>query len=226
MPFVNLKTLFAGMLILFLHGCSLMGSKPVVVDSQAAEAAPLPEQLQQDFAGALALLDEENYDDALVSLLAVTEQYPTYPGPWVNLAITQLKLEQYEDALASVDRAIILDAEFCQAPSLKGIIERQLGKFKESKISYEKALACNPNDINSLYNLGVLLDLYLHEEAKALEYYQVYLAKLGEQQDETVQGWVVDLKRRVKRSQPQEPAPAAVDEQSGQKPEQQIAEEG
>ena len=57
----------------------------------------------------------------------------------------------------------------------------------------------------TLYNIGVLSDLYLHDNVTALSYYQKYLAALGEQKDETVQSWVVDLKRRVPAETQQEP---------------------
>jgi hypothetical protein len=51
----------------------------------------------------------------------------------------------------------------------------------------------------------VLSDLYLHDNVAALSYYQQYLIAQGEQQDETVKSWVVDLKRRVPAETQQEP---------------------
>ena len=188
-----------------LSGCSVFTPKPVVVDTQADVLGPIPPELQQTFGDALELLQNEEFEEAENLLLDVTKKFPNFAGPWSNLAISQSKQEKYDAALVSVDNALKQDDEFCQAVSLKGVILRELGQFKQAKDQYLSALSCNPNDIMTLYNIGVLSDLYLHDNVTALSYYQKYLAALGEQQDETVQSWVVDLKRRVPAETQQEP---------------------
>ena len=188
-----------------LSGCSVFTPKPVVVDTQADVLGPIPPELQQTFGDALELLQNEEFEEAENLLLDVTKKFPDFAGPWSNLAISQSKQEKYDAALVSVDNALKQDDEFCQAVSLKGVILRELGQFKQAKDQYLSALSCNPNDIMTLYNIGVLSDLYLHDNVTALSYYQKYLAALGEQQDETVQSWVVDLKRRVPAETQQEP---------------------
>jgi Flp pilus assembly protein TadD len=179
-----------------LSGCSIFASKPEVVDTQANVLGPIPVELQQAFGDALILLRDEEFAEAETSLLDITQKFPNYAGPWSNLAIAQNKLEKYAEALVSVDKALLEDEKFCQALSLKGVILRELGQFKLAKEQYLAALACDPNDFLTLYNLGVLSDLYLHDNVTALSYYQQYLAT-QKQQDETVASWVVDLKRRV-----------------------------
>ena len=177
-----------------LSGCSIFTPKPVVVDTQADVLGPIPAELQ-----------DEEYESAEELLLEVTQKFPGFAGPWANLAIAQSKQEKYDAALISIDSALQQDENFCQAVSLKGVVLRELGQFKQAKDQYLSALSCNPNDIMTLYNIGVLSDLYLHDNVTALSYYQKYLAALGEQQDETVQSWVVDLKRRVPAESQQEP---------------------
>lgn len=188
-----------------LSGCSIFTPKPVVVDTQADVLGPIPAELQQSFGDALELLQDEEYESAEELLLEVTQKFPGFAGPWANLAIAQSKQEKYDAALISIDSALQQDENFCQAVSLKGVVLRELGQFKQAKDQYLSALSCNPNDIMTLYNIGVLSDLYLHDNVTALSYYQKYLAALGEQQDETVQSWVVDLKRRVPAESQQEP---------------------
>lgn len=199
---MRLSLLLAAVL---LSGCSMFTPKSVVVDTQADVLGAIPAELQQSFGDALELLQDEEYEDAETLLLEVTKKYPNFAGPWSNLAIAQSKQEKYEEALLSVDNALQQDEKFCQAISLKGVVLRELGQFKEAKDQYLAALVCNPNDIMTLYNIGVLSDLYLHDNVTALSYYQKYLAALGSQQDETVQSWVVDLKRRVPAESQQEP---------------------
>ena len=189
-----------------LSGCSAFAPKPEVVDSQVDVLGPISPELQQAFGDALALMQDEEFSAAEKALLDITLKFPAYAGPWSNLAIAQSKQEKFEEALVSIDNALQQDDKFCQALSFKGIVLRELGKFKLAKDQYLAALACNPNDILTLYNLGVLSDLYLHDNVTALSYYQQYLIAQGEQQDETVKSWVVDLKRRVPAESQKDPA--------------------
>ena len=184
----------------------MFSTKPEVIDSQAAVLGPIPEELQRGYGEALALMQDEEFVAAETLLLTITTKYPSFAGPWSNLAIAQSKQEKFELALASIDNSLLQDEKFCQAMSLKGVVLRELGQFKLAKEQYLAALICNPSDTLTLYNLGVLSDLYLHDNVTALSYYQQYIATLGEQKDETVASWVVDLKRRVPAEEQKLPA--------------------
>lgn len=196
-PFAKLLRLTVLLALIGSTGCSLLTPKPEVVDTQEAVLGPIDPELQQGFSDALVLLRDEEFAEAEALLITLTSKFPAFAGPWSNLAIAQSQQEKYAEALVSIDKSLAEDAAFCQAVSLKGVVLRELGQFQQAKEQYLAALKCNPEDALSLYNLGVLSDLYLHDEVAALGYYQQYLITQGEQQDETVQSWVVDLKRRV-----------------------------
>lgn len=200
-----MSTLFANsirlnlvVILLAISGCSLFTPKPEVVDRQEAVLGPIEPELQKSFAEALVLLRDEEFAEAELLLLGITEKFPNYAGPWSNLAIAQSKQEKFQSALDSLEKALNQDEKFCPAIAHKGVVLRELGQFKQAKEQYIAALICNPEDAMAIYNLGVLSDLYLHDAASALSYYQHYLlTQKPEQQDETVKNWVVDLKRRV-----------------------------
>lgn len=196
-PFAKLLRLTVLFTLMGATGCSLLTPKPEVVDTQEAVLGPIDPELQQGFSDALVLLRDEEFAEAETLLIALTSKFPAFAGPWSNLAIAQSQQEKYTEALISIDKSLAEDESFCQAVSLKGVVLRELGQFQQAKEQYLAALKCNPEDALSLYNLGVLSDLYLHDEVAALGYYQQYLITQGEQQDQTVQSWVVDLKRRV-----------------------------
>jgi tetratricopeptide (TPR) repeat protein len=202
-PFVNAMRLVLITVIAVLSGCSLLAPKPEVVDTQAEVLGPIDPALQQGFSDALVLLRDEEYVEAEAALVILTTQYPDFAGPWSNLAIAQNKQEKFSAALESIDKALGQDGSFCQAMSLKGVILRELGQFKLAKEQYQAAIVCNPEDALSIYNLGVLSDLYLHDEVSALGYYQAFLKTQGEEQDETIKSWVVDIKRRVPEPTPE-----------------------
>lgn len=201
MPFVNIKHILIACVFIVLSGCGLFQTKPEVVDNHLETEAAIDPELQSLFADALALLRDEKFEEAEQQLLAITSAYPDFAGPWSNLAIAQLSLKKYDISLVSINISLEADQGFCSSLSLKGVILRELGKFEEAKASYLKAVECNPKDNLSIYNLGVLADLYMHDEISALFYYQTYLANQSESKDSVVETWVVDLKRRVPEEQ-------------------------
>lgn len=208
MSFDNLIRVLFLLAVIVLSGCSGLQPKPKVVDAQVTTETILTPELTEMFADALTLLRDEEFDEAEQLLLTVTKKYSDYAGPWTNLAIAQLSLEKYDESLLSINKALTVDESFCQSLSLKGVILRELGQFTNSKSAYLKAIECDSSDMISLYNLGVLSDLYLHDEASALFYYQRYLIALNDRKgtiegshDSTVESWVVGLKRRVPEEQ-------------------------
>ncbi len=86
----------------------------------------------------------------------------------------------------------------------KGIELRRAGKFAEAKAAYEEAIAADPSAAAPILNLAILNDLYLGDNAKALELYERFQA-LGAA-DATVNKWIAELKNR----KPAAAAPAAV----------------
>lgn len=201
MPFARFKHVLVLIIFFGLSGCGLFQTKPEIVDNQVETEGAIDPKLQSMFIDAMALLRDGKFEQAEQELLNITQKYPDFAGPWSNLAIAQLSLKKYEDALTSIDASLKVDGKFCASLSLKGVILRELGKFENAKASYLQAIECDPKDNLSIYNLGVLADLYMHDEVSALFYYQTYLAAQGAEKDNVVESWVVDLKRRVPEEQ-------------------------
>lgn len=82
----------------------------------------------------------------------------------------------------------------------QGITQRQQGEFEKAKASYEAAIAADPNATAPKINLAILYDLYLGDNAKALELYQRVLEQTPA--DATLGKWVAEVKNR-------KPAPGA-----------------
>lgn len=196
-------------LLMSLSACSLLKPKPEVVDTGPKEQ-PLPPALVDSYNAGLELLAEEDQQLALEHWSQLTEQFPQYPGNWANLAIVQYRKEQFEESLASLVQSLEIKSDFCPSFKLKGLVERELGKFQEAETSYLAAAGCDPQDANVRYNLGILYDLYMNDLPKALEQYQLAQSLMPEK-DENMAVWIPDLQRRSG-------APAATDTQ--------IAEEG
>jgi tetratricopeptide (TPR) repeat protein len=197
----NLGRILMILIFFGVSGCSLLQTKPEVVDNQIQTEVAIDPELEELFIDALALLRDKEFEQAEQELLSITQKYPNFAGPWSNLAIAQLSLKKYDAGLISINSSLKVDGEFCSALSLKGVVLREIGKFEEAKAAYLQAIECDPTDNLSVYNLGVLADLYMHDEVSALFYYQTYLAAQNEEKDAVVKTWVVDLKRRVPEEQ-------------------------
>ena len=191
---------------LMLSACSVFQSAPEVVDTGPVEQ-PLPPPLLESYSEGLAMLQQlEEVDDEQERLQQqqnvlqywqdLSSQYPQYPGIWTNLALNQYQLNSYEESLASLNKAQQINAEFCPAFKLKGMVQRELGQFNDAESSYLAAANCAPQDANIPYNLGILYDLYLGDLDKALVQYQKAQAMLSEP-DETLAVWIPDLQRRT-----------------------------
>jgi tetratricopeptide (TPR) repeat protein len=72
---------------------------------------------------------------------------------------------------------------------------RHQGRFAKARDAYERALALDPDRADVHLNLGVLLDLYLGDNAAALAHYERYQA-LAPGGDAAVGKWIADLKAR------------------------------
>jgi tetratricopeptide (TPR) repeat protein len=168
---------------------------PEAVDAAAAPDA-IPEAATLAYDRALAAMRAQNWVQAELELEQLTRDYPTYPGPLVNLAIAYKHDGRADDAAAAIERALAADPDHAAANTERGIMLREQGKFAEAEAAYRRALATDPEHALAHYNLGVLLDVYLRRPEEALEHYQVYQASLSEP-DSSVTKWIVDLKRRV-----------------------------
>lgn len=164
----------------------------------------VPTALSNLYKRGVTLMKSERYPQAKNLWLAASERYPDFPGIWVNLALSQYHVESYTEARESLTTALMLDAEFCPAHKTLGLVARELGDFPLSEQSYISAIECAPEDGNVRRNLGILYDLYMHDEQRALEQYEaakrLYFAK-----DKNLEIWITNLKSRLPQPEPVAP---------------------
>lgn len=192
-----------------LAGCS--AGAPTRSDDQAREAvgadapgraaaasgaADVPENVLEAYGSALAAMQSGDWIEAELQLEQLMLGHPELPGPFVNAAILYQRDERNDDALAAVQRALAIDPMHAEANNQLGILLREKGDFAAAEEAYRRAIESRPEYVLAAYNLGVLLDLYLHRQSEALVYYEQYQSSLAEP-DATVGRWIIDLRRRV-----------------------------
>lgn len=193
---------------------------PVAAASSAEHVTPVPHTVQAeqmamqaapDYFNGIQLMQGGKLDQAMVVFQDIGVRFPALSGPLVNQGLIYLKKQQYQDALDTADKALAVNGSNPYAWNLRGMSLRELGRFKEARAAYEKALALDPLYAKAHFNLGVLADLYLQDLPLALGHYEKYQA-LQKTPDTAVGNWITDLRNRLgMNTPPPAPAPAAAE---------------
>lgn len=105
----------------------------------------------------LALDQQQQYPEAIVSYQQALKLQPNMPDLWFNLAIAQTNVGQLADAEQSYHQAIQLQPQFFEAHGNLGTLLQRQGKLSEAIASYRKGLSINPQDARGYFNLGTAL---------------------------------------------------------------------
>lgn len=177
--------------VLLLGGCT-----SAVKQNQAAEG-PIPEEIQKEFAAAVAKVTSGDDAGAIQQLEAFIERYPNYSAAYVNLAIVYQRQKQAEQALWLLKKAIEVDPAAVEAMNQLGVISRRQGDFTAAEAYWRQAVTADPTYAYGWYNLGVLCELYKQDLPGALENYRRYQALAQDSDaDAKVARWIEDIERR------------------------------
>ena len=159
-------------------------------------AEMIPAVAQNQFEQGIALIKQQQLTEAHTLFLAMSQQYPSLSGSWVNLAdIAQLQGNR-QQAIDYLRSAISCNDTNYLAHNRLAMLYRQEGQFNLALQHYNLALESWPAFTKARLNRGILHDLYLGNKTQALEDYEVYQALLTEP-DRQVKGWIADLERQV-----------------------------
>lgn len=176
-------------------GCA-SGPEPLPRDDAAAAAQrEVPPRVRALYEQATAAMAAGEDLDAELRFKEFLLQHPDWPGAEVNLAILAAKKGDDLAAEAHIRSALRIDPGHAAALNQLGMLKRRQGLFEEAASAYLKAVTASPEYPLAHYNLGVLNELYLQRLDTALLHFERYLELGG--QDEEVERWVADLKRRI-----------------------------
>ena len=162
------------------------------------EVPQLDEAFRRDFEQAVAMLNDQDYGQAIELLEKVIEQSPGVTAPYIDIAIAYQHMGKPEQAEKHLKTALQLVPEHPVASNEYGLLYRKTGRFAEARAIYEKAIARFPDYYPVHRNLGILCDLYLNDPACALEHYEIYSKARPE--DKQVKLWIADLRARLGRN--------------------------
>ncbi len=206
-----LKCFGLALLLAAVTACTSMSNKEKEAEpTETAESQPfvlilnpylpgvVPEPAKLEYANIKATMQGEKWVQAkgLLELMAAT--YPSLSGPYVNLGIVHHALGEMEEAEKALQYAIEVNPQNLGGYTRLGILYRELGRFDDAEAVYLKALGVWPHHLPSVKNLGILYDLYMGRFDDALAYYELSQNILGGE-DRQLKGWIIDLKRRMKK---------------------------
>jgi Tfp pilus assembly protein PilF len=200
---------------LLLSACSVLPPRDASVQSagktnaaaSVATAAPKPpvraSQGQRDaspqairhFERANRAMEHEDWGTAIAELQWLLENYPDLSGPCLNLALVYQYQDEPELAEQYYRYALQINPNNLPAYNQYAVFLREQGRFSEAEQVYKDALGVWEAHPQTHINIGILYDLYMGDQVRALEHFNRYQDLTGSE-DQQVAGWIVDLKRQ------------------------------
>jgi len=161
------------------------------------EVPTMDEASRRDFDRAVAMLKDQNYEQAIELLEKVIERSPGVTAPYIDIAIAYRHIGKPERAEEHLQTALTLFPGHPVACNEYGLLYRKSGRFTEARAMYEQAIEGFPEYYPAHKNLGILCDLYLNDPECALDHYEIY--SIARPDDTQVTLWVADLRARLGR---------------------------
>jgi Tfp pilus assembly protein PilF len=160
-----------------------------------SERTDMAAKWRASFEQAVAMLEMEDYAEAIALLEPVILSSPNVTAPYIDMAIACRHAGKTEQAEKYLKISLDLVPGHPVASNEYGLLLRRAGRFPEARSVYERALAEFPEYPPLRRNLGILCDLYLGDQACAMEQFQLYSD--GRPEDEQVKLWIADLSLRM-----------------------------
>ncbi len=103
---------------------------------------------------AFALIQLNNYTEAVQTLDQGLSLYPDDEKLWYNKGFVLFRLGQYQDAITAYDKVILINNQSIPALNNKADTYFQMGRYSDAVDTYSKANALEPNDSYSLAGLA------------------------------------------------------------------------
>jgi Tfp pilus assembly protein PilF len=87
-------------------------------------------------------------------LTRATQIAPAEPASWADLGILQVRQQQFDAALSSVEQARAAAPSESRIEALLGLVETRRGKLPEASSHFKKAVELDPHNLRAVYSLA------------------------------------------------------------------------
>lgn len=122
------------------------------------------------------LIEQERFEEALPSASLLSQEIPGEPRAWLDLAVAEIGLAEYDSALGHLDKVDALGGYPFEAQLNRGVAHGRLGRLDEALSAYRSAERLNPADATLLFNLALTHDR-AGQLPEAGRYYERYLKR-------------------------------------------------
>lgn len=184
-------------LVLLLPACTSL--KQHAQDAKITSSQTLTAEQNNTYLEAIQSLNNQQLDKALIAFKQLQMSRPDFAGAWLGESDVFIKKQQWQSALDALNRAEKINPTWPLIFTRQAYCFRQLGQFDRAALAYQKALLLKPDYALAHYNYAILLDLYLHETAEAIQHFEAYQHQQSSP-DPEVERWLKELKNRDKKS--------------------------
>ena len=189
---------------LLLGACTVQDARELVqapspsADPGLQHRKPVERSVMQRFARANAAMEKQQWGAARDDLQWLVSEQPHLSGPRLNLALVHQHLGELEQADILFQETLAVNRHNLAAYNQYGIFLREQGRFAEAEAIYMQALEVAEPYADTHLNIGVLYDMYMGDQQRALQHYHRYQA-LNNANDKLVSAWIIDLQRQLTR---------------------------
>lgn len=166
---------------------------------EIVEPPPVSPAVQRAFDDAARALRERRTDEAERGFRTLAQAHPELGGAHANLGVIYRQQGKLKEAVAALEKAVQASPSRSRYHNELGIAYRLQGEFTKARSAYERAIELDAGYAAPVLNLGILHDLYLRDEARALALYTRY-QEMTDGKDAAVTKWVADLQNRQRKA--------------------------
>lgn len=200
MSYIKLVLLF--LLPLSLAGCNTLSRQDLTPSDKPETTDGITAIDETDiYRKALTALNSSQLDAAESELKKITKKRSELAGPWINLALIDIRKNDLDNAQKNLDKAQERNPKMAQIFNVRGYLELARGNIPKAAEAYRQAIALKNDYAAAHYNYALLHDIYFQDMKVAVQHYKRYLA-LTQNQDKKTADWVAELERNLSKVSP------------------------
>ena len=189
---------------LILAGCTTQSPQNSSAPTQPGIAGGLGASAVDEtelYRRAITALNNSQLDSAETELKKLTKTRSEFAGPWINLALIDIKKNDLEGAQKNLNKALERNSKMAQVYNVRGFLELSRGNIAKAVDDYRQAIALKEDYALAHYNYALIHDIYFQDIKTAVRHYKRYL-ELTQNQDKKTAEWVTELERNLAKGSP------------------------